>query len=337
MYGLLGVAIILLVACSLLGLTKSNGSVGEVKLDDARLSRLVFNADSAYYFCEKQCSFGPRIMNSVAHDRCGEWIKAQFEEYGLKVESQRANLEGYDGTTLKAENIIAQLNPDKPKRLLICAHWDSRPWADNDPDPENHRTPVMAANDGASGVAVMIELARIISVDSIGVDIGIDFVCFDAEDYGTPQWAEDENDNSETWALGAQYWSEQYAKNKDNGESYEFGVLLDMVGGEGARFYKERMSEQYAPRLLKQVWNAAQSAGYGSFFPMSLGSYVNDDHIPVNDIAGIPCIDIIPFCPDCRESSFGQTWHTMDDTMDHISTATLKAVGQTMARLIAEY
>ncbi len=328
------VALVLLVACSLL---KGARSADVAATDDARLSRLVFDADSALAYCARQCDFGPRTMNSAAHDACGEWIKAAFANFGLEVKSQRATLTGYDGTPLRCENIGAFYRPELTRRILVCAHWDSRPWADNDPDPANHRTPILGANDGASGVAVMLELARMLASDSTGINIGVDFVCFDAEDYGTPQWA-DEPSDADSWALGAQYWSVRYARTaEDKRPDYEFGILLDMVGGEGARFFKEGMSERFAPQIVGRVWNAAQQAGYGSFFPARSGTYVTDDHVPVNEIAGVKCIDIIAYYPDCPQSSFGPTWHTVDDTMEHIAPSTLKAVGQTLAHLLAGY
>ncbi len=333
---LLLAAVMFFIVFQLLGTARAHGNNGEVTAEELKLPRFVFNADSAYSYCVKQCSFGPRVMNSVSHDECGEWIKQEFVRYGLVITSQKMGLKGYDGTVLHCENIIARFNPAVKRRLIVCAHWDSRPWADNDPNQDNHRTPVMAANDGASGVAVMLELARMICKDSLSV--GIDFICFDAEDYGVPQWADYNGDTDETWAHGAQYWSEKCSSAGENdGSEYEYGVLLDMVGGEGARFYKERMSEEYAPQVVERVWQAAHNAGYASFFPSSKGTFVTDDHIPVNETAGIPCIDIIPYYPDCISSSFGPTWHTVDDTMEHISVSTLKAVGQTLAELFAGY
>lgn len=318
------------------GMDKNSNYTDDTEL--AAESRLVFNGDSAYSYCAAQCGFGPRVMNTDAHDRCGEWIKSQFSAFGCTVESQRATLKAYDGTPLRSENIIARYRPEAKRRILICAHWDSRPWADNDPNPDNHRTPVMAANDGASGVAVMLELARMLKADSLGTTIGIDFVCFDAEDYGTPQWA-DVPDDPQSWALGAQHWARQYASEKDNPAraEYEYGILLDMVGGEGAKFYKEGFSLRYAPDIIDIVWQTARKAGYGSFFPDSEGGSITDDHLPVNQTAGIKCIDIIPYYPDCAQSSFGPTWHTVNDTMDHISVTTLKAVGQTLAMLLSGY
>lgn len=292
-----------------------------------------FNADSAYAFTKAQCDFGPRDMNSRGHDLCGEWIVSKFKEYGCKVTTQTATLVGYDGTKLRSRNIMASINPEATTRILLCAHWDSRPWADNDPDSANWRKPILAANDAASGVAVMLELARIVrkSKDekAFNKQLGIDFVCFDAEDWGTPQWA-DVADNADSWALGAQYWS----KNLPQGYEARYGILLDMVGGVGAKFYREGMSMQYAPEIVKKVWRAAREVGFGSYFPKEDGGVITDDHVPVNQFAKIPTIDIIPYYADCQQSSFGPTWHTLADNMENIDKNTLKAVGQTLVQVI---
>lgn len=288
-----------------------------------------FNSDSAYAYTAAQCEFGPRTMNSTAHEQCGKWIVEQFKRFGCEVEEQKADLKGYDGTVLKSTNIIARLNPQAKKRVLLCAHWDSRPWADNDPDSTNHRKPVMAANDGASGVAVMLEIARQLQADK-KFTIGVDFVCFDAEDWGVPQWETNYQDTGDSWALGAQYYSLHFPDKIKP----EYGILLDMVGGEGAQFYREGMSQQYANNIVEKVWAAAKSAGFGSYFPDSPGGMITDDHIPVNQNAGIPTIDIIPYYPDCAQSSFGPTWHTINDTMEHIDKNTLQAVGQTIIQVL---
>ena len=286
-----------------------------------------FNADSAYIYLQEQCDFGPRTMNSVAHDKCEKWIIQKFEQYGCKVTTQKATLNGYDGTPLRSTNIMASYNPEATTRIMFCAHWDCRPWADNDPDSTNWHKPIIAANDAASGVGVMIELARILK--GSGLELGVDFICFDAEDYGTPQWFEGE-DPGDTWALGAQY----FASNLPEGYAPRYGILLDMVGGVGAKFYREGMSMQYAPAIVKKVWNAARQVGYGSYFPKADGGMITDDHIPVNQTANIPCIDVIPYYPDCAQSSFGPTWHTIADNMDNIDKNTLKAVGQTMVQVL---
>lgn len=287
-----------------------------------------FNPDSAYAYCAAQCAFGPRTMNSEAHERCAEWIVGKFREYGCEVEKQQTTLAAWDGKQLQCTNIIARHNPSATRRVLVCAHWDSRPWADNDPDSANWRKPVMAANDGASGVAVMLEVARLLQADK-PLPVGVDFVCFDAEDWGVPQWS-NASDNGDSWALGAQYWSD----NKAEGYAPRYGILLDMVGGLGAQFYREGMSMQYASAIVKKVWRAARQAGYGSFFPKSDGGMITDDHIPVNEKAKIPTIDIIPYYPDCAQSSFGPTWHTVSDDMQHIDRNTLKAVGQTIIQVL---
>lgn len=316
------------VVCSCASCKNASKSALSDGPDTVALVGPTFCADSAYAFAAKQCSFGARTMNSKAHDLCGEWIMGKFREYGLKVETQDAELSGWDGTKLKSRNIMARLHPERTTRILLCAHWDCRPWADNDPDSTNWRKPVMAANDGASGVAVMLELARILHNDST-LKVGVDFVCFDAEDYGTPQWATAPNDG-DTWALGAQYWAEHLP----NGYKARYGLLLDMVGGEGAKFYQEGVSKQYAGDIVNKVWRTASQIGYGSFFPMSDGGMITDDHVPVNEKAGIPCVDIIAFYPDCQQSSFGPTWHTISDTMEHIDPNVMKAVGQTVVQVL---
>ena len=324
-----------------------------------------FNADSAYLFCQQQCDFGPRTMNSQAHDLCEQWIIRKFESYGMTVIPQKCELKGYDGTTLHSTNIIASYRPELTDRILLCAHWDCRPWADNDPDEANWHKPILAANDAASGVAVMLEIARLLSlqvtgdslqltVDSLQVNtsaadylgtqgnlspltshlsplnIGIDFLCFDAEDYGFPQW-ETIDDPGNTWALGAQYWA---ANPHTPGYKARYGILLDMVGGQGAQFYQEIMSKQYARHIVDKVWRAAAVVGYGSTFPMAEGVRITDDHIPVNTVANIPCIDIIPYYPNCEQSSFGPTWHTLNDDMAHLDKNTLRAVGQTVIQVL---
>ncbi len=323
----------LMVAC---GTTKK--SQGE----EQKAVSIAFCADSAYAFCAAQCQYGPRTMNSVAHEECGQWIAEKFRQYGFDVELQRADLKGYDGTILKSTNIIAksrqltalatphsQRENSQQPRILICAHWDSRPWADNDPDSANWRKPVMAANDGASGVAVMLEIARLLQQND-SASVAVDFVCFDAEDWGTPQWENDSDGDS--WALGAQYWAANCPKQIAN--SYQYGILLDMVGGQSARFYQEYFSMKYARNIVEKVWQAASAAGYRSYFPAKDGGGVTDDHLPVNEKAGIPCIDIINHYPDCEQSNFGPTWHTINDDMQHIDKNTLQAVGQTLIQLL---
>jgi len=286
-----------------------------------------FSADSAFVFCQKQCDFGPRTMNSEAHELCGQWIVEKFQSYGMKVTEQRATLKGFDGTPLLSNNIIAQYQPEAEQRIMICAHWDSRPWADNDPDEANHTKPVMAANDGASGVGVMLEIARLLQADTCKLPIGVDFVCFDAEDWGS-------HEDNDSWALGAQHWAKQHSTLNTQHSTLRYGILLDMVGGQGARFYQEGYSKYYANHVVKRVWKAAAIAGFSSYFPQEDGGGITDDHVPVNETAKIPCIDIINYYPECEESSFGPTWHTIHDDMEHLDRGTLKAVGQTLIQVL---
>ena len=301
----------------LLALASCKGKVQSAEADTADSSAIpAFNEDSAYAYCAAQCDFGPRTMNSAAHDSCAQWIMKTFKRMGCTVSTQKTDIKAWDGTTLHATNIIASVNPDVPQRIILCAHWDSRPWADNDPDKANHNKPVMAANDGASGVAVLIEIARQLQAKPVA-PVGIDLVCFDAEDYGT-----DKDESS--WALGAEHFAKQMKP-----QTYAYGILLDMVGGQGAKFYQEGFSLKYAQNIVNWLWQAAASAGYSTMFPMQAGGYITDDHKYLNE-AGVPTVDIIPYYPDCQQSCFGLTWHTVSDDMQHIDKSTLKAVGQTL-------
>ncbi len=323
---IIAIAIVVLALISCGGSQKSSSEQDSAAQTSAEPVGPAFSADSAYAFCAQQCSFGPRTMNSQAHELCAQWIVKKMQEYGMSITEQRATLKGFDGTSLLANNIIASYRPELSERIMICAHWDSRPWADNDPDPVNHSLPVMAANDGASGVAVMMELARLLAFQdsSAKPKVGIDFICFDAEDWGS-------HENNDSWALGSQHWAKNLHK---PGYKARYGILLDMVGGQQALFYREQNSMQFAPGIVDRVWKAASTVGYGGYFPQQDGGGITDDHMPVNQVAKIPCIDIIPYYPDCEESSFGPTWHTISDDMAHIDRNTLKAVGQTLVQTI---
>ena len=286
-----------------------------------------FDAGNAMLYIKEQCEFGPRVTGSEASRLCGDYIVERFRSFGATVEEQPGTVTIWDGTQLSARNIIAHINPSDPDRSLLCAHWDSRPWADNDPDETNHHTPILAANDGASGVAVMLEICRLLQEKPI--QVGVDMICFDAEDLGTPLWAEDRMGSSDTWCLGSKFWAER--ARMDNYKA-RFGILLDMVGGYGASFSREGISRQLAEPIVNRVWQLAGQLGYRQFFPHDDSGYITDDHINVND-AGVPCIDIIP-CYDDGPSSFGPTWHTLKDTPENIDPNVLEAVGQTLTQLI---
>ena len=223
-------------------------------------------------------------------------------------------------------NIIASYDLDNPVRIIICSHWDSRPWADHDANADNHRVPIDGANDGASGVGVMLEMARLMQQKM--PDVGIDFICFDAEDCGTPEWDDQGGDHSSTWCLGSQYWA---GRHHVDGYRAIYGILLDMVGGSNCVFEKEAYSLLYAPSVVDKVWSKAIRLGYGDLFKNEKGGGVTDDHVQVNQ-SGIPCIDII--ARDANENTFCKTWHTMNDNIGNINKQTLKAVGQTVLEVI---
>ena len=284
-----------------------------------------FNADSAYRYTAAQVEFGPRVPNTEAHVTCGEWLAQELERFGAQVTSQHVTLRAYDGTPLKARNIIGSYKPETKKRVLLCAHWDSRPWADADPDPKNHYSPILGANDGASGVGILLEVAR--QLQAQPAEIGIDIILFDAEDYGEHASSTKEPEGM-AWCLGSQYWAR--VPHTDDYMA-RFGILLDMVGGRDARFHREALSDHFAKHIVDKVWAAAHASGNGSYFPYAEGGAITDDHLPINQIARIPCIDIIGHYP---ETSFAPTWHTMDDTMENIDPAVLNSVGQTVLQVI---
>lgn len=288
-----------------------------------------FCADSAYQYIVDQCNFGPRVPNSVAHTQCADFLVQKFAKMGLSVKEQRADLKSWDNVVLKARNIIASYRPNVQKRVLLCAHWDTRPWADADINQSNHKKPVMGANDGASGVAIMLEIARQCTIDSL--EIGVDFVCFDAEDRGVPYWQEAlaPADGSD-WCLGSRHWAKEMAKQNYKAE---FGILLDMVGGTDASFCYEGYSLRHARPIVAKIWSAAAQLGHKELFKQKDGGWATDDHIPVNEILGIPCADIIPYVENTH-SSFGKTWHTVNDTPENISKQVLEAVGQTVMQVL---
>ena len=282
-----------------------------------------FNADSAYQYVKQQCDMGPRVPGTPAHEKCAQWLTAQLQQWCDTTIVQPAQVTTFDGKTLNIKNIVGSFNPTATNRILLLAHWDCRPWADNDPDEANHKQPVMGANDAASGVAVMLELAR--NLSQTRPEVGVDLLMVDAEDWGT-------DGDEDSWALGTQYWA---SNPHVAGYQANYGILLDMVGARGARFAQEYFSLQYAQGVVSLVWDTAAKAGYGNLFVNQHGGAITDDHVMVNRIASIPCIDIIDMRPD-SDTGFFDSWHTTHDTLDQIDPATLRAVGQTLANLILD-
>ena len=288
-----------------------------------------FCADSAFNYIKAQTDFGPRVPNTKVHDDCGIWLGAMLSSFGADhVYFQEFNAKTFDGNTLKCTNIIGSFNIGQPTRIILCSHWDSRPWADNDPDPANWMKPVDAANDGASGVGVILEIAR--QMQKQAPEIGVDCIFLDAEDWGPGDSYQGQH--LETWwGLGTQHW----AKNPHvEGYRARYAILLDMVGGKGAAFCREGYSIRFGRPIIEKVWGAARKLGYSSIFKSVDGGYVTDDHYFINTLAHIPAIDIVPYLPACQESSFGPTWHTVSDNIDNIDKKVLEAVGKTLIEVI---
>ena len=291
-----------------------------------------FNGDSAYYFVKAQCDFGPRVPGSMAHQQCAEWFVATLNGYADTVFVQDFKTRLYNGKVMEGKNIIAAFNPNAKKRIIVAAHWDSRPFADNDPDENNWQKPIDGANDGASGCGIMMEMARVMKTNRINPQIGIDLIFFDLEDYGAPKWADESLHDDLAWGLGSQYWSK---KPHVSGYTAYYGILLDMVGAADPRFPKEYYSQTNAAWVLNKVWRTARDMGYGEVFTNELGDPINDDHIYMIHYAGIPAIDIIHLVGDeDRTSCFFPYWHTLKDNIDCIDVKTLQMVGNVMMEVV---
>lgn len=290
----------------------------------------LFNKDSAFSYVKAQTDFGPRVPNSKASTDCAKYLINKLEQFCDTVHVQLFQARAFDGTVLRGTNIIGSFNPENPKRILLSSHWDSRPFADHDPDEKNHHTPIDGANDGASGVGVLIEIARLLQTNK--PNVGVDIIFFDAEDYGPHKNTQQHNDYF--WGLGSQYWA---ANPHVFGYKAAYGILLDMVGDKKARFYKERLSLYYAPQIVNKIWTTAIRMGYETYFIDDEGGYVTDDHYFINEIAKIPTVDIIHYDPSPESNSgFVPYWHTVEDNIEKIDPNTLEVVGKVVLQVIFE-
>ena len=316
---------IFLLLCCLLFACSTEPEQQTKEVPKAKIEVPIFNPDSAYYFVEKQVSFGPRVISSIPWKNCAIWLEKKFKTYTPNVIVQEAPITTYDGKKHTLKNIIASFSPEKNNRIALFAHWDSRHIADH--DTKNQDAPILGANDGGSGVGVLLELARQFSIKN--PTIGVDIILFDAEDYGQPEDSKFPI-MQDSWCLGSQHWS----KNPHKPNYYaRYGILLDMVGAKNATFRKEEISSYYAPNILEKVWRKANQLGYGNHFVFENAKQIVDDHLYVNQITGIPTIDIIEYDP-ATESNFNKHWHTHKDDMDNIDKNTLNAVGQTLLEVI---
>lgn len=287
-----------------------------------------FVADSAYQYVADQLAFGYRTPGSKSAQRCASYLVSQMSRWCDTVIVQDFPATFWDGQSARCKNIIASLRPDCPQRILLAAHWDSRAWADEDPDEANHKRPIPGANDGASGVGALMEMARAMAL--MPPSVGVDFIFFDAEDQGVASWAEVYEDDS--WCKGSQYWA-----TNPHRPYYTaiYGVLFDMVGTANPRFTKEQFSMQYASGVMDKLWQAAEAMGYGGVFQNQHTDPILDDHLYVNRIARIPMVDIVQNSPNC---SFYQHWHTLADDLHAIDANTMKMVADVTLKLIyADY
>ncbi|MCX6257685.1 MAG: M28 family peptidase [Bacteroidia bacterium] len=319
---------ILFLCLALAGCVRNSSNV-EKENSKAEPTQVIpaFNADSAFSYVKMQVDFGPRVPGSSAHQKCGDYLVSAFKKYGITVIEQKASVEAYDGSQLPMRNIIARINPESTNRIFIAAHWDCRPWADHSSNPQFRKKPIDGANDGASGVGVLLEIARLLKDKKIR--IGLDLILFDDEDYGTPEFRKD-IEKEDSWCLGAQYWAQHPHV---TGYYARYGILLDMVGGKNAVFCQEEYSKTVAHDVVDKVWNTAAKAGFSGSFSFDQGGRIIDDHLFINRIAHIPCIDIIQY-DSGTDSGFNPVWHTENDNMKNIDPTTLKAVGQTLLEVI---
>jgi glutaminyl-peptide cyclotransferase len=318
----------------LLGGCHYSGSSGTVPESDSTkttneipVNVPAFNADSAYNYTKDEVGFGPRIPGTKAHKECLGFIVAQLETDGLHPTVQTAKSKTFDGKQFEFDNILASSEPKNNARILLCTHWDTRPWADMDTTDSDQ--PFDGADDGASGVGVLLEIAHHLKDAGIGVDL----VFLDLEDYGQQNGVNDEDTKyapqDNTWCLGTQYW----AKNLPTGFIMpRYGILLDMVGGKNAVFPMEGTSMQYAPQIVNKVWNMAAQLGYSNYFTHDRTPPTIDDHLYINKLAGIPTIDIAHYVTKARDYPFFH--HKHSDNMSVLDKSTMHVVGTLLLNVI---
>lgn len=294
------------------------------------VERPAFCGDSAYAYVETQLSFGPRVPLSKGHTDCAVWLVQQLRRAGAQVELQKGSLPDYAGHIQPIINIIGHFTPDSmagtSQGILLCAHYDTRAWCDEEEIYEDRFYNVPGANDGASGVAVLLEVAR--QLGAQGVKQPVDIVFFDYEDQGTPRTYTGVQ-REDTWCLGSQLFAMQYPNRSGR---YRFGILLDMVGAPDAVFPREIYSMQYAQNYVELVWRKALALGYGRYFVDKMAYPITDDHYYLNR-AGIPCIDIIHY-DSHNAAGFANWWHTREDNIQNVDKSTLQAVGEVVLSAI---
>ena len=271
-----------------------------------------FDAEAAFALLRRQVEFGPRVAGMPGHAAQLEWMTSYLRERADTVILQPFEHTGPQGETLRMTNVFARFGMSRRDRVLLVAHWDTRPTADSEMDEARRRTPIPGANDGASGVAVLLQLADVLSSHS--PPIGVDILLVDGEDYAPGHMY-----------LGAKH----FARHKPRGYEPLYGILLDMVGDTDPVYLEEPNSKDYAPEVVERVWRTAERLGLARYFPRSEGIPVTDDHIPLNE-AGIRTIDIIDF-------DYGPAnayWHTLDDSLENVSAEGLGVVGRVVSEVV---
>jgi hypothetical protein len=293
--------------------------------------RCAFSADSAYAYVAHQVAYGARTPGSDAHIACGDWLIGELARHGAQAKSEYGTMTNYAGEAQEIRNVVAYFEGHTSQAILLCAHWDCRPWCDEEEIYEKRFQPVMGANDGASGVGVILEIVRQLNMRRANGEFvpSVLVAFFDCEDMGTPNHYTGK-DREHTWCLGSQLWAKDY---QQSSIKCQYGVLLDMVGDPSATFPREYFSVGYAANYVELIWRTAIRLGYGRYFVNQNVSPILDDHYYVNSIAGIPCVDIIDYKPDTG-TGFAHWWHTQQDDMRNINKQTLQAVGETVLTTI---
>jgi len=275
-----------------------------------------FSGENAFKLLKRQCDFGPRPLGSDAHGKTGDYLASVLTQYADKTFEQRFTHKA-GGRTLAGRNILGVFGENRKRWVLLLAHWDTRPVADEEVDSERAGRPIIGANDGASGCAVLLELARLLHDKR--APVGVVVMLVDGEDYGS---------SPDEMFLGSKAFAERWREVMRPVKSFskfEYGILLDMVGDKDLQIHKEQSSAQAAPRIVSKVWSSANDLGYRKFFLSDAKYWVQDDHQPLL-VGGIKCIDVIDF-----DYAY---WHTLEDTVDKCSPRSLKIVGDVIARTI---
>ncbi len=294
---------------------RQEAPVPSQKLPPVQASIPQFSAQRAFDDLVRQTSFGPRSPGSQAHQKCLSFFQSTLSSLADTVITQQFSYRSYKGDQYLGNNVIARFNLFQKERIILTAHWDTRPWADADNNSANHTKAILGANDGASGVAILLELSRIFKSNPLPV--GVDIVLFDGEDVG-------QTGNSESYCQGSQY----FARNLPAG-SFRYAINLDMVGDKNLEIKRESNSDSYASSLMDRIFSTARALGVTQFVDERIGG-IYDDHIPLNKVS-IPAVDLIDFdYPDATNKH----WHTLEDTVDKCSPESLEAVGTVLLNII---